>query len=585
MVRATILNDSSHGPKPSRRGKRATVVADFETTTNAEDCRVWGWGLAFIESPDDVIIDQDIAQFIDFISGMDSTCYFHNLKFDGRFILDWLLNNRYQLDTSGDFDLVRGSFKCLISDMGRFYSLTVKWWNGNTTEFRDSLNKIPLPVARIATAFKLGEVKGDIDYHTYRPVGHILTDEERDYIRRDVSIVAKAMVQTLEAGMLKLTVASDSLAHYKELMGKRFDKLFPILSHEMDAEIRRAYRGGFTYADPRFKGCLTRSGIVLDVNSLYPAVMKNELIPYGEPQYQDGKVTPDDSFPLTIFSITFTASLKPNHIPCIQIKGSSIFAATEYLTDILEPTTLMMTNVDFELYSDHYDMDILEWGGGWRFRAKRGLFDEYINKWAKIKEESVGGMREIAKLHLNSLYGKFATNPNVSSKIPVLRDGVVRLVRGADDQRDPVYTAAGVFITSHARNLTIRAAQDNYDVFAYADTDSLHLIKDSAHLVGRDPKTVTAEELGIGLDVHPTRMGAWKFEYAFDKAFYIRPKAYLERHADGSYTNRIAGLPERISANLTFGDVVDGNIIEGKLTPIAVPGGIVLTDTPYMLKL
>jgi len=571
-----------HLNSPKSREKRQNVVADFEATTKLDDCRVWGWGFAYVDYPDDVEIERTIEEFIERISYLNSTCYFHNLKYDGRFILDWLMKNGYTHDPDDGKNVREGDFKTLISDMGRFYSITVRWLNGNITEFRDSLNKIPLPIARIATAFKLGESKGDLDYHADRPVGHVITAEEKDYIRRDVSILAKAMKEILEAGMVKLTVASDSMAQYKSSVGKHFPNFFPILPEEMDTEIRRAYRGGFTYADPRFHKRRLGSGIVLDVNSLYPSVMKNSPIPYGEPLWEDGEVATDTRHPVSIFSITFTARLRPGHIPCIQIKGSSMFTPTEYLSVIDEPTTLMMTNIDFALYSEHYDMNIIEYGGGWKFQAAVGMFNAYIEKWAKVKEESVGGQREIAKLFLNSLYGKFATNPHVASKVPVLKDDVVRLVQGEDATRSPVYTAAGVFITSYARDLTIRAAQANYGVFAYADTDSLHLLQN---------------EIPESIDIHPTRMGAWKFEYAFDSAFYVRAKAYLERHAewcsckecgfsDGEvFTNRIAGLPERISSLLRFDDLVDGKVLHGKLTPKAVSGGIVLVDTPYQLKL
>src|SRR5690606_33639890 len=130
--------------------------------------------------------------------------------------------------------------------------------------------------------------------------------------------------------------------------------------------------------------------------------------------------------------------------------------------------------------------------------------------------ESTGGQREIAKLHLNSLYGKFASNPNVTGKIPILENDKVRFVSGEPATKEPVYTAAGVFITSYARGLTIRAAQQSYGVFAYADTDSLHLLSDT---------------VPDGVDIHPTRMGAWKFEYAFSEAHFVRAKVYLEKVA------------------------------------------------------
>lgn len=536
------------------------------------DCRVWLWGIASLDKPsyEDVEWEKDIDSFIERISQHNSTCYFHNLKFDGHFILDWLLKHDYR-HVQSDFLKRDGTFKTLISDMGQFYSITVKWDNGNSTEFRDSLKKLPMTVERIAKSFKLEHSKGELDYDAPRPIGHEPTEQELDYLRRDVSIVATAMKQVHDNGMTRLTVASDSLSEYKKLTGSdQFKRVFPVLSEYMDSEIRRAYRGGFTYLSPRFKGYITGSGLVLDVNSLYPSVMMNQPLPYGEPTFIEGKVQTTKARPLTIFSVTFTAKIKPNHVPCIQIKGTSLFAATEYLTEIPEPVTLMVTNVDWDLYNDHYDIDVIAYGGGWAFHAVKGLFNEYITKWGKIKEESVGGQRELAKLQLNSLYGKFASNPNVTSKIPTLVDDRVKLVRGMDDKRAPVYTAVGVFITSFARDLTIRAAQQNFDVFAYADTDSLHLLTD---------------KVPDNIDIHPTRMGAWKLEYHFTRAFYIRPKGYLEQHEDESYTVHIAGLPSKVADTLTFDDMVDGRVFHGKLNPKTVPGGIVLKDIPYQLKL
>lgn len=559
----------------STRGKRDTRIdycADFETTTDPLDCRVWAWGLVAVSSPEynNVEHGTDIETFFARISTQNSTIYFHNLRFDGAFLIDWLLKNGYEHIT--ERTLYRNkTFKSLISDMGKFYSITVRFDTGFSVEFRDSLKKLPMGVRRIAKAFDLEMSKGELDYETYREPGHELTPEELDYLKRDVSIIGQAMKEVIASGMTKLTVASDAMNEYKNLVGSKwFQRMFPVLHEDLDMEIRRAYRGGFTYADPRFSGRVVGSGLVLDVNSLYPSVMKYFPIPYGMPTYQKGKVEPTETHPLTIFSVTFTAKIKPNHIPCIQIKGSNMFIGTEYLSDIPEPTTLMMTNVDWDLYNDHYDIDVLAWEGGWKFQATEGLFDKYIDKWSEIKAKETGGKREIAKLHLNSLYGKFASNPNVTSKIPVLENDQVKLVRGEPDTRPPVYTAAGVFITAYARDITIRAAQANYDVFAYADTDSLHLLRDT---------------IPDSIEVHPTKLGAWKHEYFFMNAFYIRAKAYLEKKHDGEYVNRIAGLPIETSGALTFDDLVEGKIIHGKLNPKTVPGGIVLKDVPFELKL
>lgn len=559
--------------RPSAGSKKARTAysADFETITDPDDCRVWLWGIASVDDPDALEWGTDIDSFIEWISQFNATIYFHNLKFDGHFIMDWLLKNGYTHVQKSNEGLAKGTFSTLISDMNKVYSITIRWKNGHNAELRDSLKKLPMTVSNVAKAFQLPTTKGEIDYHAKRPIGYQPTDEELDYLHRDVKIVALALKQVIDSGMTRLTVASDSLAEYKRLTGSDvFKRHFPILADEMDSEIRRAYRGGFTYSDERFRGRRVGSGLVLDVNSLYPSVMYNNILPYGEPVFETGRVRPSDKFPLVIMSITFVAKLKPGYIPCIQIKGSSIFGATDYLTEVKEPTTLMMTNIDFDLYSEHYDLTVLEYGGGWKFRAAPGLFDAYIDKWSEIKANSTGGQREIAKLHLNALYGKFASNPNVTGKVPILENDRVRFVRGEDERRPPVYTAVGVFVTSYARDLTIRAAQASYDVFAYADTDSLHLLTDT---------------VPPAIDVHPTRMGAWKLEYEFEDAYFIRAKAYLELKRDGVYKVAFAGLPESVSSMLTFDDLQDGRILWGKLAPRSVPGGVVLEDVPYTLKL
>lgn len=581
---ATLSSGLAHSKKT-----RVVYSADFETTTDADDCRVWLWGLLPVAEAikDSFEWGNTIESFLDRIADHNSMTYFHNLKHDGRFIIDWLLKNGYShSENDKKSATAKGTFTTLISDMNKFYSITVRWLNGKSTEFRDSAKKFPMSLSNVAKAFKLEESKGEIDYHTYRPVGYMPDANELDYQYRDVEILADALLLTIEAGMTALTVGADSLNEYKRLIGsKYFRRRFPVLNDSMDSEIRRALRGGFTYADERFKSRKVGGGIVLDVNSLYPSVMYSEVLPYGLPSFKEGRVVPTEDRPLVIFSVTFTAKLKPKHIPCIQIKGSSLFGATEYLKEIKEPTTLMVTNIDWELYNEQYDITVQEYGGGWAFYGERGMFKNYIDKWSKIKAEASGGQREIAKLHLNSLFGKFGSNPNVTGKIPVLENNLVRLVRGKDATKSPIYTAMAVFITSYARALTIRAAQANYDTFAYADTDSLHLLGVPLP-ADADPEKPGLWEGEINtLCVHPTRMGAWKLEYSFTEAFYVKPKVYLELKGDDTYHVAWAGLPEGVSRSLTFDDLYSGNVIHGKLVPKAVPGGVVLEDTSYTLTL
>ena len=59
-------------------------VADFETTTNADDCRVWAWGLCEIGNISNFIYGNNISSFFEKmkeLSKQQETIYFHNLKF------------------------------------------------------------------------------------------------------------------------------------------------------------------------------------------------------------------------------------------------------------------------------------------------------------------------------------------------------------------------------------------------------------------------------------------------------------------------------------------------------------------------
>lgn len=566
MVRRSISAPVVAGRRSKRSHKKLpSYCADFETTTDKNDCRVWSWGIIKVGKLTDYVDGISIDGFMTHVSQRSAHIYFHNLAFDGTFILDWLLKHNYTW-TKETPDV--NQFSTLISRMGKFYSITVVFDTGYRVEFRDSYKKLPMSVSVIAKAFKLHDQKLEIDYEKPRSIGYIPTPQEKRYQRNDVAIVAQALEIQFNEKMTRLTVGSDSLAAYKKTIGKLFNRRFPVLSPEIDSEVRKAYRGGFTYASPRFAKKLNGPGSVYDVNSLYPSVMRTALLPYGDPIYSEGGPVTDR--PLYIASITITAKLKKDHIPCIQIKKNLSFNPTSYLTEIKEPTTVVATNVDIELWKKHYNLKIISWNGTFEFRGSHGFFDEYVDHFMEIKKNSEGGLRQIAKLHLNSLYGKFATNPDITGKHPVLKDNQVSLEMNEIEMRDPVYTPMGVFITAYARKKTITSAQENYNTFAYADTDSLHLVGPTS-----PPDT---------LWVDPVELGAWKHESNFTEAVYIRAKQYAER-IDNRLDVHIAGMPRSIAQTLTMEDMLNGGTWDGKLIPTRVPGGVVLRNTTFTLRI
>lgn len=554
--------------------------ADFETVNDKNDCRVWAWLISEIDNEDNIVKGTDIDSFMNLLlQYCGDIIYFHNLKFDGEFILNWLFRHGYSHIRDKKFTKGQ-TFSTLISDTGAFYSMKICFMIHEDqplfVTIYDSLKIIPLPIRVMAKAFGLGVSKGEIDYNLYRPSGYEPTEEEWDYIRRDVYIACRALSVLFSQGLKKITQASNAMADYKRSIGKKFSRWFPKIAY--DADIRRSYRGGFTYLNPKFKNKDLGEGIVLDVNSLYPSVMYYEKLPYGEPIAFEGAYEEDSLYDLYVQKFSCQFDLKEGKIPTVQLKNNLSFVPTEYLTSSDgQYVTLYMTNVDLKLFFENYNVYDVDYHRGWKFKSAEGLFQGYIDKWMKIKIESDGvnpGMRQLAKLMLNALYGKFGLNPEISSKVPYLDNGIIRYKTVKEEDREPVYIPMASFITSYARNKTIRSAQSVYERFVYADTDSLHLL---------------GSEAPDGLDIDAHRLGAWKLESRFYRSRFLRQKAYIEDEWSEEQERKglkivCSGLPEECYGQVNWDNFHYGTTYEGKLFPYHTQGGIVLTEGPFTLR-
>ena len=251
-------------------------TADFETATWLEnETFVWAWALCEIGNEKNLRIGNTIESFFETIlKEKNPTILFHNLKFDGEFLIYHLLKMGFEHVKREDKK--DKSFSTLISNMGVFYQIEVYLEVGKRNKkivFLDSLKIINQSVSQIAKTFNLEESKLSIDYNKPREKGHILTEEEKEYIKNDVIIVAKALNYLYSIDLTKMTAGSNALSDYKNILTiSKFNKLFPKLTFECDEDLRAAYKGGFTYVNSAVEGFDVGEGEVLDVNSLYPSV-------------------------------------------------------------------------------------------------------------------------------------------------------------------------------------------------------------------------------------------------------------------------------------------------------------------------
>lgn len=668
------------------RGSRSltrTFVCDFETTVYSGQVNTEVWAAACVELyTEGVMIFHSIEEQLNYFESLDCNivAYYHNLKFDGSFWLSYLLiDKKYKqaidlIDESTlkykwkkNAQMESKSIKYGISDRGMWYDILIKTGN-RFIELRDSLKLLPFSVKRIGNSFGTKHKKLDMEYNGMRYAGCPITEQEKEYIANDVLVVKEALEIMFNEGHNKLTIGACCLSEYKNIcahslkLPMEYDEMFPNLYNEpLDAEvfgsptigdyIRKSYKGGWCYLVKGKEG-LHGNGTTADVNSLYPSMMSIESgnkYPIGKPGFWKGNYIPD--FALRDNSYYFVRIktrfyLKKNMLPFIQLKGNALYSPTEALesSDVYDYDTgryyscykdkngnikdtrveLTLTMTDYELLKEHYELVDFEILDGCVFCAEKGIFDEYIEKYKKIKMESKGAKRELAKLFLNNLYGKMASSTDSSFKLAYVKEnGTLGFLPIQENDKKPGYIPVGSAITSYARNFTIRAAQKNYHGvdrpgFIYADTDSIHC--------DLPPEKIK------GINVDDRKFCCWKLESCWDSAYFTRQKTYIEHVVKENlepcepYNNiKCAGMPEKckdlfeismtgeanpkgyvdkrtgkekewnedekeflfdngIPIKRDFTDFKKGLKIPGKLLPKRIPGGILLVDGFYEMR-
>ena len=589
--------------------------------------------------------------------------YYHNLKFDGSFILNYLQTHNWkhafnQVEdlAQGEFDRIwkmpNKSYRYSISDRGMWYTITLKV-NNKTIEFRDSAKLLPFKLEEIGKAFGTKHQKLTMEYKGFRYPNCNITDEERAYIENDALVLKEALEFMFENGHDKLTIGSCCMAEYKKTC-PNFDELFPNPYNEelnkdetgfdnMGDYIAKSYRGGWCYNVPHKSHKVIKNGITIDVNSLYPSMMHSisgNRYPVGHGVYYKNLTVEQldmlwqecEYYYFIRFSCRFY--LKENRLPFVQIKGNPRYKGTVNLTtsDVFNEktgkyqrsytdtfgkheaiVTLTMTCVDFKLFREQYYITDFKLIDSIVFATEIGIFDTYLDYWKEIKYKSTGAMRTLAKLFMNNLYGKFATNRNSSFKVCYLaEDGSNAFYSVEAHDKKPGFIPIGSAITSYSRNFTIRAAQANYygkgkRGFIYADTDSIHC-------------DLRPEELK-GVELDDVRFCCWKLESLWDIGYFTRQKTYIEHIISDPkkppyYSLKCAGLPQKSKEYFiaclenkipdydtlneseqeffydadkkpikrTLKDFDIGLTVPGKLMPKQIAGGVLLVDTWFEMR-
>lgn len=339
-----------------------------------------------------------------------------------------------------------------------------------------------------------------------------------------------------------------------------------------------AYQGGLTMANPKYVGKLVENVLYVDENSAYPGVMLQEYFPVGKAVVGD---LIDEENMMVLYKLV---------VHDVENKTGLPFLYTYTGTSKVYPTNIKdeeytITDAELERFLEYYEGDYEYWPiVGFKKVHGEKLFGSYIRTFYALKEQASKDGDEATKLYaklmLNSLYGKFATNVYRESKIYVGEEGKLwDSYETVDDAK--FYLPLGIWITAHARLRLVDGVGHRFDYCNYLDTDSLSIIvPKTVDITDDDAIAAHFREYYPNMRLHPTDIGDWDIEYKLEWQRTRRAKQYFMKPLGEDPAMKFAGLNMK-KQNLN--DITHEQFVFGlqgikQLRPMRLPTGLVLEE-------
>lgn len=410
------------------------------------------------------------------INCKNSRIYFHNGgRYDFLFLLEPLLDSGYDLN--------------FINSGSGFISIKLKDYN---IEFADSYKLLPTSLEKLIETFNIEHKKIEIDFskkHKYNE------KKLNDHLINDCKALYEILWKVYkEDCMLRLTIASQSLKLFET---KFFNGAIYNLTDKQDLHFRNNfYRGGRVEVYRTYGTNL----YYYDINSLYPYVMLNKM-----PIYPPIK----------------TFRYKKDKIGFYKIKlkqDTDYFISPLIYKDKIGSTYYVNGNKGDEFNVSSAELDLLnvkyEIINGIYFDSGDYIFNDYIEHYYNIKVNAKNETeRYLAKLKLNSLYGKFGQKLNGETLIRGYMEG------------SKVYDASNdLFLIDEKRNIKFKGVHIAAYITSLARTELMKKIYEIGedHIYYCDTDSIFTDkpiETGKGI-------GEWKLEDKVLEAIFISPKVY-----------------------------------------------------------
>ena len=331
------------------------------------------------------------SSYFDYLIKLNvKTIFVHNLgTFDGYFLYKAMLNH-----------FTPSSVSCIIDSNNSFISITLRVSEKYSITFKDSLRVFPVSLSELCKIFG---VEGKIS--KYNPLfnsidlfnNNTLLNEFISYAKQDAFSLYNALLLAqkfyIETYKIDITtIFSTSTLSFKIFRTHYLKESLPILSKSIDSFIRKGYFGGGT----DYYNAHATNLKYYDVNSLYPFAMCKPMPFQLIKHYKDMiGIELNNFFGFCLAEIICPSNMERPVLP-VKLNGKTIYPTGiwkgVYFSEELKAVEKL-----------GYKIRLIE---GYEF-SKIDLFSNFVNEFYKIKQNSIGSKRFIAKLHLNTLYGYF----------------------------------------------------------------------------------------------------------------------------------------------------------------------------------
>ena len=445
---------------------------------------------------------------------------------------------------------------------------------------------------------QLKKLVGYLDYDKIRHTKTPLTKEEKLYCVNDVRVLVAYIYKKIQedggiqkipytkTGYVRRFCRNECYYHSGKKSVKFWDYISKLTINDSAEykQLKRAFQGGFTHANPFMSGEVLENVASYDFTSSYPAVMVAEKFPVSRSKRLDRVFLDENEVKeyfnkfCCIFDIEFigikSVVLFDSYISesrCWKLETPVVNNGRVVSATILRTT---LTEQDFLIIRKMYKWESFIIAN-MRIYAKDYLPTEFIKAILELyqRKTTLKGVKgkEVdylkSKEMLNSCYGMAVTDI-VRSAIEYSGDWTTtepdidkKIEEYNTEKGRFLFYPWGVWVTAYARRNLFSGILEAGNDYIYADTDSIKILNRENHTQYIDKyNSVIVAQLKRALKHHgldenlitpktsegiEKPLGVWDYEGTYNKFKTLGAKRYLVQYNSGEYSLTVAGLNKR----------------------------------------